>query len=87
MLHGNAIGDQDPHGEPIVGDTLAILLNAGPTEVMFEPNCHAEHAPASWQTLVDTAQPPDNDGLVYGPADPVPVPGRTVLLLREQVTD
>ena len=36
VLHGNAIEELGPHGEPIVGDTLAMLLNAGKTAVEFD---------------------------------------------------
>ncbi|MDQ3225618.1 MAG: glycogen debranching protein GlgX [Chloroflexota bacterium] len=83
VLHGNAIEDLGPHGEPICGDTLAILLNAGREAVAFDLTGHADHAPASWQTLIDTMHPPDNGGAVCGPLAPVVVPDRTVLLLRE----
>jgi glycogen operon protein len=83
VLHGNAIEEPGPHGEPIVGDTLAILLNAGQAPVTFDLTRHADHPPASWQTLVDTAYPPDNGGLIYPAREPVRVPERTLLLLRE----
>jgi isoamylase len=83
VLYGNAIEEPGPHGEPIVGDTLAILLNAGRTAVDFDLTNHAEHAPASWETLIDTLHPPDNSGLVYGDRVQVTVPDRTLLLLRE----
>ena len=82
VLHGNAIEELGPHGEPIVGDTLAILLNAGDA-VEFDLSRHAEHPPASWETLLDTARPPANDGRRYPPNERVPVPERTLLLLRE----
>jgi isoamylase len=83
VLYGNAIEELGPHGEPIVGDTLAILLNAGRTAVEFDLTNHAEHAPANWETLIDTLHPPDNSGLVYGDRVQVTVPDRTLLLLRE----
>jgi glycogen operon protein len=83
VLHGNAIDELDVHGDPISGDTLALLLNAGRTEVEFDLTQHADHAPAAWQTLIDTMHPPDNDGLVYRARTAVAVPARTLLLLRE----
>jgi glycogen operon protein len=83
VLHGNAIDELGPHGEPISGDTLAMLLNAGRTEVEFDPTQQGDHGPASWETLVDTMHPPDNDGLVYRARTAVAVPARTLLLLRE----
>ena len=83
VLHGNAIEELGPHGETVTGDTLAILLNAGQTEVEFDLTHHADHAPAGWETLVDTLRAPDNGGLVYRSRVPVVVPDRTLLLLRE----
>jgi isoamylase len=83
VLHGNAIDELGPHGEPISGDTLAMLLNAGRTEVEFDLAQQGDHGSASWETLVDTMHPPDNDGLVYRARTAMVVPSRTLLLLRE----
>jgi glycogen operon protein len=85
ILHGDALVELDARGAPVFGDTLAILLNAGPKPVRFDLSAHADHAPRRWETLVDTCLPPDNDGCVYGSHAPVPVPERTLLLLREIV--
>jgi glycogen operon protein len=83
VLHGNAIEEPGPHGETVAGDTLAVLLNAGQTDVEFDLASHADHAPAGWETLIDTLHPPDNGRLVYHPRTRVAVPDRSVLLLRE----
>src|SRR5215212_2255302 len=83
VLHGNAIDELGPHGEPISGDTLAMLLNAGKTKVEFDLSQQGDHGPASWETLVDTMHPLDNEGLVYRAGTPVTVPDRALLLLRE----
>jgi hypothetical protein len=83
VLHGNAIEEPGPHGETVAGDTLAVLLNAGQTDVEFDLTSHADHAPAGWETLIDTLHPPDNGGLVYHSRTRVAVPDRTLLLLRE----
>jgi glycogen operon protein len=83
VLHGNAIEEPGLRGEAVVGDTLAILFNAGPSEVEFDLTRHTDHSPASWETLVDTLHPVDNGGLVYSAPEPVAVPDRTLLLLRE----
>ncbi|MGH2618251.1 MAG: glycogen debranching protein GlgX, partial [Thermomicrobiales bacterium] len=83
VLHGNAIEEPGPRGEPVTGDTLAILLNAGNSAVEFDLSRHADHAPARWETLIDTMVPPDNAGAMYAPLAPVVVPERTLLLLRE----
>jgi isoamylase len=83
VLHGNAIEEPGPHGETVVGDTLAILLNAGSDEAMFDLSRHADHPPAPWETLVDTMRPPDNAAAIYEATAPVRVRERTFLMLRE----
>jgi glycogen operon protein len=83
VLHGNAIEEPGPHGEAVVGDTLAILLNAGQTPVEFDLSRHADHSPPRWETLLDTMHPPDNNRLIHSALEAVPVPERTLLLLRE----
>lgn len=54
-LNGDAIDDVDERGERIIGDTLALLLNAGEKAIPFVlPTTSAvEH----WETLIDTADP------------------------------
>jgi isoamylase len=83
VLHGNGIEEPGPHGEQIVGDTLAILLNAGPEAVTFDLTNHPAHRDSRWQTLLDTGAPPDNDAAVYNGQSALSVPSRTLLLLRE----
>jgi isoamylase len=83
VLHGNAIDELGPHGETISGDTLAMLLNAGKTEVEFDLTQQGDHALADWGTLVNTLHPPDNGRLIYRTGALVTVPDRTLLLLRE----
>jgi hypothetical protein len=83
VLHGNAIDELGPHGETISGDTLAMLLNAGKTEVEFDLTQQGDHALADWETLVNTLHPPDNGRLIYRTGALVTVPDRTLLLLRE----
>ena len=85
ILHGNAIEEPGPHGEAIVGDTLAILLNADTEPVEFDLSLHADHPPARWQTLVDTEHPPDNRGMMYEPDVLLRVEPRTLLLMRELI--
>jgi glycogen operon protein len=83
VLHGNAIEELDARGQPIVGDTLALLLNAGTKPVEFEMARHAAHPPARWQTLVDTHHPPDNERGIFPAQNPIEVPARGLLLLKE----
>src|SRR5581483_10977454 len=54
---GDAIGDVDEHGEPIVGDTMLLLLNAHHEAIPFtlpgtKPRQH-------WRLLLDTARTED----------------------------
>lgn len=83
VLHGNAIEERGARGEIITGDTLAILLNANTEAVSFDLAIHADHAPAHWETLVDTAHPPDNRARLYPPSAPLRVEPQSLLLLRE----
>jgi glycogen operon protein len=54
-LNGDAIDELDERGERITGDTLLLLLNAGPSAVPFSL---PETLPAQrWETLLDTADP------------------------------
>ena len=83
ILHGAALNETGPRGEPVVGDTLALLLNADEEDVTFHLCGHIEHACTQWVTLVDTAVPPDNGGYVWPAGLEVEVPARSLLLLAE----
>ena len=55
MLAGDVIEDVNERGEPIVGDTLLVLLNAHDEEVPFTlPGLEHEH---QWRRVMDTADP------------------------------
>jgi isoamylase len=85
ILHGAGINEPGPRGEPVVGDTLAVLLNADIYDVTFHLRGHDQHACTHWVTLVDTSAPPDNDGYVWATGQEVVVPARSVLLLAESL--
>jgi glycogen operon protein len=52
-LAGDVIDEVDEHGEPIVGETLLILLNAHHEPIRFKlPATRPEH---HWETMIDTA--------------------------------
>jgi isoamylase len=55
-LDGKLIGEVNEHGEPIVGDTVLLLLNAHHESVRFM--LPTPVADAFWQPLMDTAQFP-----------------------------
>ena len=54
-LAGDLIGEVDERGEPIVGDTLLLLLNAHHEAIPFTLPRTLEGQ--GWEMLVDTAQP------------------------------
>ena len=54
-LAGDLIGEVDERGEPIVGDTLLVLLNAHHEAIPFTLPAHA--AGQDWELLLDTADP------------------------------
>jgi len=54
-MAGDLIGDVDEHGEPIVGDTVLLLLNAHHEAIPFTLPATSEGQP--WERLLDTADP------------------------------
>jgi isoamylase len=78
-LAGDVIGEVDEHGEPIVGDTVLILLNAHHEAIPFTlPATRPEH---HWETMVDTA---DVDAPIHalGGGAPYQLQGRSVAVFR-----
>ncbi len=57
-LAGDLIGDVDVRGEPIVGDTLLLLLNAHhePLPFLLPLTKEEQH----WERLLDTADPAES---------------------------
>jgi glycogen operon protein len=54
-LAGDLIGDIDQRGQPIVGQTLLLLLNAHHEAIPFAlPQTRSEHR---WERMLDTAEP------------------------------
>ncbi len=54
-MAGDLIGDMDERGEPIVGDTVLLLLNAHHEAIAFTLPATREGQP--WERLLDTADP------------------------------
>jgi glycogen operon protein len=54
-MAGDLIGDVDEHGEPIVGDTVLLLLNAHHEVIPF--TLPATREGQGWERLLDTADP------------------------------
>ncbi|ACZ40105.1 glycogen debranching protein GlgX [Sphaerobacter thermophilus] len=85
-LDGRALDEVDERGDPIVDDTLLLLLNA-----------HADTVPmtlppplpgAAWEVVVDTAQPDLEPGeRRLDASEPYQLSGRSLALLREVTPD
>ena len=83
-LAGDLIGDVDERGEPIVGDTLLLLLNAHHEPVPFTlPKTRDEH---NWEQLLDTAAEPA-ENRIFQMGTTYPLDGRAVVVLRTRVID
>ena len=84
-LGGDAIDDLDPFtGDPVVGDTLLLLVNASENGVLFRLPRVPHRVGASWETLLDTFSvtgKPEQD--VYAGGVTVTIPDRSMLVLRQ----
>src|SRR5258708_39151190 len=58
-LAGDTIGEGDDRGEPIVGDTLLLLLNAHHEAIPFQLPLTCQNA--VWELLFDTARSTSGD--------------------------
>jgi len=78
-LAGDLIGDVDERGEPIVGDTMLLLLNAHHEPIPFTLPAAAESQ--SWERLLDTADP-QGEPLQWIGGQPYALRGRSMVVLR-----
>jgi glycogen operon protein len=77
-LAGDLIGDTDERGEPVVGETTLLLLNAHHEPIAFTlPATRIEHL---WETLLDTAGVPGEPAVWTG-GQQYPLRGRSLALL------
>ena len=78
-LAGDIINEVDERGDPIVGDTLLLLVNAHWEELRFTlPAARVEHL---WEAMIDTADP-QAPLRVCRPGEQYPLYGRSLVLLR-----
>jgi isoamylase len=78
-LAGDIMNEVDERGEPIVGDTLLLLINAHWEQLPFTlPDAKPEHV---WETLVDTTDP-ESPLRICRPGEQYPLFGRSLALLR-----
>jgi glycogen operon protein len=79
LLSGNAIQEVDERGEPIVGNTLLLLLNAHHDSVSFTlPELDANR---QWQRVFDTIDP-QAEASQYRPGGQYPLQGRSVAVFK-----
>jgi isoamylase len=83
-LAGDLIGDLTERGEPIVGDTTLLILNAyhEPIDFVLPPTKHKQ----SWELSFDTATTLDADAVLKGFAM-YTVKGRSVTLFVTRMPD
>jgi isoamylase len=79
LLSGSAIDELNERGEPILGDTLLVLLNAHSDRVPFTlPQSAPEHR---WQRVFDTFDPHARSA-IYRPGARYPLQGRAVAVFK-----
>jgi isoamylase len=82
-LAGDVIADTDERGEPLVGDTLLLVLNAHHEPISFKlPGANPEH---EWLLLVDTASETE-EAATFPPSAERVLQGRSMLVLRTTPT-
>jgi isoamylase len=79
LLNGMAIDEVDERGQPIIGETLLVLLNAHDENVPF--TLPALESSQQWRRVFDTfeAHGPDK---IYKPSGRYPLEGRSVAVFR-----
>jgi glycogen operon protein len=83
FLNGEAIGEPDARGEPVVDDSFLVLYNAAPDPVPFTlPS--ADFGP-TWTCVLDTDHTLEPDATVKA-AESVRIAGRSTLVLSRPVT-
>jgi len=80
-LAGDAIEEVDDMGEPIVGDTFLVLLNAHDQGIAFFLPGH--DARVRWEPVLDTrAWDVEDRGRAYRPGEVYDLDGRSLVVLR-----
>jgi isoamylase len=78
-LAGNPIGDVNERGEPVVGDTILLLLNAHHEDIPCTLPATPEEQP--WERLLDTTEP-QGEPLQYSSGEQYKLHGRSMVVLR-----
>jgi isoamylase len=83
-LAGDLIGDVDERGEPIVGDTLLLLLNAHHEPLPF--TLPAPKVGQHWERLLDTADTSETTQ-IWQDHEPYPLKERSLAVLRTRLPE
>jgi isoamylase len=83
-LAGDEIVDKNDRGEPLVGDTILLLLNAHHEAIPFAlPAARPEH---HWLLLLDTSKT-SNEAVEIDPSKQFELQGRSVAIFRTLATN
>jgi glycogen operon protein len=77
LLDGDAIQERGAHGEPLTGDTLLILFNAGAEATSFV--LPRRPGPAAWRAIVNTATA-THPGAILQPGTAWPLESRSAAI-------
>jgi isoamylase len=78
-LDGDMIGEMDSRGEPIIGESMLLLLNAHHEKLPFK--LPALEKKGGWMPLLDTNELM-SDGEILAPGTEYPLQGRSLAVLR-----
>jgi glycogen operon protein len=81
FLNGDAIAAPDARGERVVDDSFLLCFNAHDQDVDFVTP-HDDYA-QEWTVELDTNDPVGDADLVVAAEQKLPVPARSVLILRK----
>ena len=83
LLHGNALQELDEFGNPISCPSLLIIVNGGSDDIRF--TLPEEWRSKAWHHVLDTTRldgDPAGSGLPFGNRADMPLPARSVQVLR-----
>jgi glycogen operon protein len=83
-LAGDLIGDTDERGEPIVGETLLVLLNAHHEAIPFTLPATQPEDP--WERLLDTAEA-GKEARAWPGGEQYPLQARSLAVLRTRLPE
>jgi glycogen operon protein len=81
-LNGEAITEPDDRGQQITDDNFLLLFNAGEQPQTFQPT--SPGPAAEWEVIIDTADPAAKPGARHSARTPLPVTGRSVVVLQSR---